>query len=86
MDRIEIQKLMIDSLIQFNPPKWNECHTEERTVFRRLPKHLWGRRETRKALEELYKMEFIIRYKKTGETHISLNIRKKKEIEEFLEI
>jgi len=45
---------------------------------------LIGRKETKDALNELYKLGFINRYKKTGETHISLNPEKKKEIEEFL--
>ncbi|MBN2459465.1 hypothetical protein JXB28_04220 [Candidatus Woesearchaeota archaeon] len=44
-----------------------------------------GTKEVKKALEELYKMEFINKYMKCGEVHVSLNINKKKEIEEFLE-
>ena len=44
-----------------------------------------GTKQVKKALEELYKLGFINKYKKTGEIHVSLNIRKKKEIEAFLE-
>ena len=71
--------------MNFSPPKWGASHTEERNIFKGLPKHLIGIKETRKAIEELYKIGFISRYKKTSETHLSLNIEKKKEIEEFLE-
>ncbi len=34
---------------------------------------------------KLYKIGFINRYKKTYEVHVSLNIEKRAEIEEFLE-
>ncbi len=70
--------------MNFSPPKWGVSHTEERNLFKGLPKHLIGRKETKQALEELYKMDFICRYKKTHETHISLNINKKKEIERYI--
>ncbi|MBI2135616.1 hypothetical protein HYU06_00935 [Candidatus Woesearchaeota archaeon] len=50
-----------------------------------MPKHLIGRKETKDALAELYKIGFINRYKKTYEVHVSLNIEKKKEIERLLE-
>ena len=70
--------------MNFDPPKWGAFHTEERNIFKGLGKHLIGRKETKDALKELYKIGFINKYKKTAEIHISLNIGKKKEIEEFL--
>ena len=85
MERIKIQRMMLRKLVKFNPPKWNACHTEEKNLFKAFPTHMRGTKEVKKALEELYRMEFINRYMKTGEIHVSLNIRKKKEIEEFLE-
>lgn len=81
----ELQKFFIRKLRDFSPPKWGGSHTEERNLFKGLPKHMIGRKETKAALEELYKMRFIIRYKKTYEIHVSLNIDKKKDIERFLE-
>jgi len=84
MDAIAIQKFFIRKLRNFSPPKWGASHIEERNMFKGLPKHLIGRKETKKALEELYKKDFIRKYKKTYETHVSLNIDKKKEIEEFV--
>lgn len=85
MDKLSIQKFFIRKLKDFSHPKWGASHTEERNLFKGLPKHLIGRKETKEALKELYKMGFIDRYKKTQEIHISLNIEKKREIEEFLE-
>lgn len=81
----DIQKFFIRKLRDFSPPKWGSSHTEERNLFKGMPKHLIGRKETQQALEELYKLGFINRYKKTNEVHVSLNIDKKKEIERFLE-
>ncbi|MBU1198559.1 MAG: hypothetical protein KKF46_02550 [Nanoarchaeota archaeon] len=85
MDKKEIQQTILDTLKKHRPAKWNASHTEEKNLFKRFPKHMRGTKQVKNALEELYKMELIIRYKKTGETHVSLNIRKKKEIEQFLE-
>ena len=85
MDKKAIQKFFIRKLRDFSPPKWGASHTEERNLFKGLPKHLIGRKETKAALEELYKVGFIDKYMKTHETHVSLNIDKKKEIEKFLE-
>ncbi len=84
MDKISIQKFFIRKLKDFSPPKWGASHTEERNLFKGLPKHLVGRKETKDALGELYKIGFIGRYKKTHEIHVSLNINMKKEIERFL--
>ena len=38
----------------------------------------------KKAIEELYKSEFLLKAKKTNEWHVSLNPEKKKEIYRFL--
>ena len=84
MDKRSIQKFFIRKLRNFSPPKWGASHTEERNLFKGLPKHLIGRKETKDALEELYKKSFINKYKKTFEIHVSLNINMKKKIEEFL--
>lgn len=85
MDKKAIQKFFIRKLRNFSPPKWGASHTEERNLFKGLPKHLIGRKETKDALEGLFKMAFINKYMKTHEIHVSLNIEKKKEIEKFLE-
>lgn len=81
----DIRKFFIRKLKNFSPSKWGASHTEERNLFKGLPKHLIGRKETKNALKQLYKMGFINKYRKQNEIHVSLNINKKKEIEEFLE-
>ena len=78
-----MQKFFLRKLKDFSSPKWGASHTEESNLFKGLPKHLIGRKETKKALLGLYKKEFIKRYIKTGEVHVSLNIEKKKEIEKL---
>lgn len=85
MEEKAMQKFFLRKLKDFSPSKWGASHTEERNLFKGLPKHLIGEKETKKALEGLYKKEFIKRYRKTGEIHVSLNIEKKKEIDYFLE-
>lgn len=84
MEKKDIQRFFIRKLMNFSPPKWGASHTEERNIFKGLPKHIIGRKDTVDALEELYKKELILKYKKTYEIHISLNIEKRKEIEEIL--
>ncbi|MBT4824772.1 hypothetical protein HN695_04115 [Candidatus Woesearchaeota archaeon] len=84
MEKIKLQKIFIRKLKDFSPAKWGASHTEERNLFKGLPKHLIGRKETKDALKELYQLGYIRRYKKTNEVHVSLNLEKKKEIEEFL--
>jgi hypothetical protein len=84
MDKTSLQKFFIRKLMDFSPPKWGASHTEERNIFKGLPKHIIGRKETKDALHELYKCGFIMRYKKTYEIHVSLNVEKKKEIYQFL--
>ena len=81
----DIQKFFIRKLRNFSPPKWGNSHTEERNLLKGFPKHLIGRKDTKEALKELYQLGFINRYVKTSEIHVSLNIDKKKEIEEFCE-
>jgi hypothetical protein len=84
MERKDIQKIMLEKLMYFRPPKWNESHTEEKNLFKSFARHMLGSKEVKDALHELYQLGFINRYIKTGETHVSLNIRKKQEIEKFL--
>lgn len=81
---MSLKKYFLRKLMNMDPPRWGSAHTEERNLFKGLPKHLIGKKETKKQLDELYKIGFIKKYKKTNEIHVSLSIDKKKEIEEFL--
>ena len=79
-----IQEKILRKLMTMNPPKWGNSHTEEKNLVKGLPSHLRGSKEVTKAIEELYKNEFITKAKKTAEWHVSLNPRKKAEIFKFL--
>jgi uncharacterized protein YPO0396 len=69
-----------------NMKKWGGAHSELKRVLKSLPSHIFsGRKLVDKALKELKNLEFISVYKKTGEDHTSLNPRKVKEINEFIE-
>ena len=66
------------------PAKWGASHTEEKNLVKSLPMHLRGQKVTVKAIEELLQKDFLLKMKKTGEWHVSLNPKKKEEIYRFL--
>jgi len=68
-----------------NSNMWGGKHTESKNLLKVLPKHLRGEKVTDEAIKEMYKLDFLLSKPSTGEIHISLNPRKKKEISEFLE-
>ncbi len=84
MDKRLIQEKVLRKLIATKPPKWGNSHTEEDNLPKGLPKHLRGTKLVKDSIDELYKMEFLTKLKKTGEWHVSLNPRKKEEIYRFL--
>jgi len=67
-----------------NLDMWGGKHTESKNLLKALAKHLRGEKVTEEAIKELNRLEFLISKPSTGEIHISLNPRKKKEIEEFI--
>lgn len=86
MDKKEVQDKILRKLMAMNPPKWGNSHTEEDNLVKGLPKHLRGTKIVQNAIDELYKMEFLTKLKKTGEWHVSLNPSKKEDIHRFLEL
>jgi len=86
MEKKLIQEKILRKLIAFRPPKWGASHTEEKNLVKGLPKHLRGSKVVEKSIKELHQLDFLIRLKKTGEWHVSLNPRKKEEIYRFLKI
>ena len=84
MDKKVIQDKILRKLMAMNTPKWGNSHTEEDNLVKGLPKHLRGTKIVQNAIDELYKMEFLTKLKKSGEWHVSLNPRKKEEIYRFL--
>ena len=78
---LEIKARIIRKLVKWR--KWGGAHTEN--VLRGLPSHLRGEKITKNVLKELVSEVWLIALIKTGETHYSLNPRKKKEILSFFE-
>ena len=83
MQKEIIMTRLLRKLINLN--MWGGKHTENKNLLKALPKHLRGEKITNESIKELYRLEFIISKSSTGEIHISLNHKKKKEIVEFLE-
>ena len=84
MDLVEvIMKRFLRRL--FNLNIWGGRHTELKHIYQTLPSHLRGCKESKLALRELVRKEFIILKLSTGEKHVSLNSHKQKEICDFLE-
>ena len=86
MEKRAIQEKILRKLMSMKPAKWGASHTEEKNLVKSLPMHLRGQKVTIKAIEELIKLEFLLKLKKTGEWHVSLNPRKKEEIYRFLSL
>jgi len=84
MDKRAIQEKILRKLMALE--KWGGAHTEEINLFKGLPKHLRGEKVAKEAVEELYKLEFLLFKKSTGAIHVSLNPEKKKEIYTFIGI
>jgi len=84
MEKRAIQEKILRKLMVMKPPKWGSSHTEATNLPKGLPSHLRGEKIVEKALKELYQKEFLLKSKKTGEWHVSLNPQKRKEIYRFL--
>lgn len=78
-----IKRRFLRKLINLNI--WGGRHTELKNLQKSLPSHLRGSKESKKAIKELLKKQFLIIKPSTGEKHISLNSHKQKEIYDFLE-
>ena len=84
MEKKLIQQKILRKLMAMKPHKWGKSHTEEKNLVKGLPSHLRGTKIVERAIKELYGLEFLLRAKKTGEWHVSLNPRKKEGIFRFL--
>ena len=72
-----------------NMKKFGGAHTALRNITKSLPSSIISNKRGKKLIEiavkELIKREFLLAKPSTGETHISLNPRKTKEIWEFID-
>ena len=83
MNKEVIMVRFLRKLINLN--MWGGKHTESKNLLKAIPKHLRGEKITNEAIKELNKSGFLLSKPSTGETHISLNPKMKKEISQFLE-
>lgn len=83
MEKVGIMAKLLRKLMNLN--MWGGKHTEAKNLVKSLPKHLRGEKVTIEAVNELHRLEFLISKPSTGEVHVSLNPKKKKEMFEFLE-
>ena len=81
-----IKRIILESLV--TPPRWGGRHTEIRNLKKGFPSHISNSKEGQKsidrAIKELINDSWLLFKKSTGELHVSLNPRMKKEIMEFL--
>jgi len=86
MEKIEddIKKFILRKLVRHRI--WVHKHTSIHNLQKGLPDYLRSRKEVRKVIEELLKQRFLLSKPTNYGLEVSLNIEKKKEIEEFIEI
>lgn len=82
-----IMKLILERLD--NMDKWGGAHSELKRVLKSLPNYVRddrkGKKLIEKAVKNLKNLGFIFASMKTGEIHISLNPKMKKEIHDFVD-
>lgn len=82
-----IMKLILERLD--NMDKWGGAHSELKRVLKSLPSHIKddkkGKKQIEKAVKNLKNLRFIFASIKTGEIHVSLNPKQKKEIHKFID-
>lgn len=82
-----IAKLILERLD--NLGKWGGAHSELARVRKSLPSYITatskGKKQINKAVKLLVNLGFLLIKPSTGELHVSLNPKKKKETSEFIE-
>ncbi len=82
-----IAKLLLERLN--NMDKWGGAHSELKRVVKSLPSYLKesakGKRQINKAMKLLVNYGFLLIKPSTGELHVSLNPKMKKEMFGFIE-
>lgn len=81
-----VKRIILDSLI--TPPRWGGKHTDVRNLKKGFPSNISSTKVGQKlidnAIKELINDGWILAKKSTGELHVSLNPRMKKEMMEFV--
>ena len=84
LNKSAVKKLILRNLI--TPPRWGGKHTELRNIKKSLPNILVSKKKGQKivkeAIKELVNDGMLLMKPSTGEIHVSLNPRMKKDIME----
>lgn len=85
-DLNRVKRAILDGLL--TPPRWGGKHTDVRNLKKGFPAPIsatkQGQRLMDDAIKELSNAGWLLAKKSTGEIHVSLNPRMKKEIMEFV--
>ncbi len=86
MDQIEddIKRVILRKLVRHR--MWLHKHTSIHNLPKGLPDHLRSKKEVRKVIDNLLKEGFLLAKPTNYGLEISLNMKKKKEIEVFIGI
>ena len=78
----DIQKFILRKMVRHR--LWLHKHTSIHNLHKGLPDYLRSRKEVRKAIDLLLKEGFLLSKPTSYGLEVSLDIRKKKEIETFI--
>ena len=79
---LEVKIFILRKLVRYRV--WMHKHTSIHNLPKGLPDHLKSRKEVKKAIESLLKIGFLLSKSTNYGLEVSLNIQKKKEIEEMV--
>jgi len=79
----DIKRFILRKLVRHKI--WMHKHTSIHNLPKGLPDYLRSKKEVRKVIDELLKQKFLLSKPTNYGLEVSLNIKKKKEIKEFIE-
>ncbi|MDO8459605.1 MAG: hypothetical protein Q7S74_00710 [Nanoarchaeota archaeon] len=79
----DIKRFILRKLVRHR--MWMHKHTSIHNLPKGLPDYLRSRKEVRKVIDELLRKGLLLSKPTSYGLEVSLNINKKKEIEEFIE-
>lgn len=79
----DIKRFILRKLVRHRV--WMHKHTSIHNLQKGLPDYLRSRKEVRKVIEEMLKQKLLLSKPTNYGLEVSLNIEKKKEIENFIE-
>ncbi len=78
----EIKRFILRKMLRHR--FWMHKHTSIHNLAKGLPDNLRSRKEVKKSIDELLKNNFLLSKPTNYGLEVSLNVKKKKEIEDFV--